>query len=188
MRQLSLACTAIAVAVSAPVCMADLYRYTGQLTASGSLGGQPFSNAPITITLVGNTANIVATGNLSTLRDVSGAASIQIGGVGTVLTTNPAFSVFSNTGFLGAGFSVPGENPLVRTPVGTISYTLGALAPTPFTAVFIANGNPVATTSGTLLFSSASSPFVFSAELVPTPGTAALLGIGGLLTTRRRRA
>jgi hypothetical protein len=59
--------------------------YTEQFTASGSLGTQSFTNAMVTITGTGDTANIVSSG-LNIFNPVT--ATVTIAGLGTATFTD----------------------------------------------------------------------------------------------------
>src|SRR5689334_278786 len=62
--------------------------YTEEFTASGSLGGTAFSDADVTITLVGDTTNVFDDSGV--FRNTTGSPTINISGVGTATFTDNA--------------------------------------------------------------------------------------------------
>lgn len=100
--------------------------YVVQTTASGSLDGVSFTNAPITVTLVGDTSGIVslnpATQNFSLANP--GTATLVISGVGGAVLTDPMYAVSTlNTPFDG-GYGVGIIDPSVAMLVDGIDPSL----------------------------------------------------------------
>ena len=107
MKRIILTITAVALFCSVES-KADSITYSLTTTASGTLGTTPFTNALITMTLVGDTSNIFA-GNLiggsayvGTLGEF-GSGTVIISGIGAATLSDPAFilSTFTNTSVFG---------------------------------------------------------------------------------------
>lgn len=141
--------------------------------APGALTGT-LTGAEINITLVASTNETYADDlciYLDTLPLSTGGA-LQIGG-------------FSNLGaaqrysWPNGGSDVPGTTSIgsvaLTTPINMTGSTL---------TVWLGNGYGAAGTSGTFT----GSITLVGVDAVPAPGAAALLGLGGLVATRRRRA
>jgi hypothetical protein len=67
--------------------------YTEQALASGTLGGRTFTNALITMTLVGNTGNVTGGGGFFT--NTVGTFTLNVSGIGTATFTD-SMEVFDN--------------------------------------------------------------------------------------------
>ena len=179
---------------------ADTITYSLTTTASGTFAGSSFTNAPVTVTLTGDTAN-VATGPVpfNNLLANSGAATVDVFGVGTATFTdsivivnsfagNPGalfFDVTANTGILGQIGSAFSTYDL-RGPFGPLSGTGGVASGSAQTPVFLTNAGDltwnIGQTLGTSTFTAAVAP-------VPEPATLTLLGSGllGNMAFRRKR-
>jgi hypothetical protein len=68
----------------------SLIGYALTTTVSGTLGASSFNNAPVTLTITGNTSGIMAaTGDLSGYVLNTGTATVDISGLGTATLTDP---------------------------------------------------------------------------------------------------
>lgn len=169
-------------------------------TASGTLDGNPFTNAAFTITAVADTANrqTLAPG---LFFYVNNSAQIAITGVGTFSLTSPTSS-FLNSNVNLAGFSRSngsnlGSDLVSTSDSGLQTYDLlSSFGPTSFSSGAIQQwaGSPaVTTTGGTLLLNDASGFVTYQAVVnstgVPEPGTSLLMlsGLGALGFLRLRR-
>lgn len=97
----------IALFVGSPATAATI-TYTVSATGTGILNGTAFTSSLVTLTLVGDTANVLNPGG--TVSSVTGTATVNVSGVGTDTFTNviDAFrtncpSCNSGTGFFAAG-------------------------------------------------------------------------------------
>jgi hypothetical protein len=176
----------LALAVAAGSARAESVAYTFSTTASGTLGAQPFTIAPVTITFSADTANIVFASSPRSWT-VAGSASISVGGIGSsAINTN--LSVFNNGVVTGLSRVGGPTDVLDLFLPGVANYGLTA----PFgPALATSQGMnwteaPVVSGLGTVVLTSAS-PFTFQASRVPAPGAAGVLAMGGLLAARRCR-
>jgi len=188
--------------------------YTITAIASGTLGGTPFSNALMTMTLVSDTLTVFQPlpNDLPELFANPGTATVTIAGLGTATFNDPGgyaaimFPVVDEipipslgiwedvdiaanrgTGILGIGSnSLAGYN--LRSPLGPLAGASSGGAHEP-------DGTPVAysTNRGGLTITStgeSGTVTVTVATSVPEPTSLSLLTIGGLsllATTRRRK-
>jgi len=175
--------------------------YQEELTASGTLGGQSFSNADVVITQVSDTAN-VTNGGGGFFFNHGGTTTILIPGLGTATFTDEtgAFVNFGSFGgFSGDTLNFPNNSSLVIVEdgpdAGFANYHLTTALPPvgPDSVICNCNVDGEHTSAGNLIFSSVSHG-VFSATgglaSVPEPGSALSLAAGlfGLGLLRRRRA
>lgn len=116
--------------------LADPITYMLTTTASGSLGGTSFTNAPITVTFAGDTSNIIAGSgaNAGTLGEF-GSATVIVSGIGAATLTDPAFilSTFDNLSLFGASGVVIGDTNVAGLVAATgpdwFGYNLQSIAP-----------------------------------------------------------
>ncbi|MBX9581913.1 MAG: PEP-CTERM sorting domain-containing protein [Gemmataceae bacterium] len=202
----------LAAALAAPRADAALVTYTFDGTLTGTLGGTPFTDAPVEFTLTADTAGITTALETATTRVLVTAPatlSFTIDGVsGTFLDP---FQVVGNTfapGGLGT-FPALGSGGLTPAPGGSVSndlldirlrdlayYDLSAPAG-PFTQSppnFLNPGEAYPTTAGDLILEdTGDETLTFRASLAPAavPEPAALglaaAGAAGLLGWARRR-
>ena len=183
--------------------LADSVTYTETAVASGSLGGASFSDALVTITLLGDTSTLT-TGFFGEL-EVFGPATVTVEGIGTAsftdslaafdnptLTFSPATAGIIDSSLGGFGLDV----------LDTIDPTFGAydlttdIGPiTDSSAINPDDGSCLAcfaTTDGNFVLTSQNSGIsTFSASTaVPEPSSLFLLGVGlsGVFLARRKRA
>jgi hypothetical protein len=191
------------------------YMETG--IASGMIGGSPFTNALVQVTMTGDTANVVQiTGECSTFcfADPISLATVTIEGVGTATVTDPteAFVIGTpvsiSTGYpvlpyivLGTvdhppaldsftGIAFQGDNALLNYDLQS---SIGPITGSPG-----GFGSPccvVHTNLGDLSFSPTGSPTssgTFAATVIPEPSSLFLMGAGitvlaGLTMAQSRR-
>jgi hypothetical protein len=94
----------------------SLITYSLSATATGTLGGAPFTNALVTVTLTGNTSNVVdGPAPFNNYLVDSGAATVSIAGLGTATFTDSIeiVSTFNDLTLLGvpAVFIAQFDNP-----------------------------------------------------------------------------
>src|SRR5664279_603663 len=80
---------------------ASTITYTEQAVVSGQLGNNFFNNSLVTLTLVGDTANV--TGGSGFFQNIVGTFTVNVASVGTATFTD-AMEVFANQGAIAAGF------------------------------------------------------------------------------------
>jgi hypothetical protein len=197
---LALAATLLVIA---PATRAASIVYTLTGTFSGSLGGTPFTDAAVTLTVVADTSGIVSghvvyTGGEAPFYTNPGTATIDIAGVGTATLTGPdTFGVAAHDASIlipGLGVVAVIDVPLLVGIAGLYFtlppfYDLGSAVT--LTGSTWASTDPFPTTLGTLQLESATGSGTFTAVLVPEPAQWAVLGVflcGAMVAVRRLRA
>jgi hypothetical protein len=190
MRTLSVALLGVPfmmLAFSGPI------TYTFTTTATGTLGGTPFTDASIVITASGDTSNITNPfANLFRFTDP--AATINISGVGLATFTDLSSVVDNQICNCPSGAVIFGDVALnlgilvdhnvafttydLSTSIGPITSTLAGLSLV-----------PIPTNLGNLSFTANNGTTQFSASAVPEPMSVGLVGLGisAALMCRRRR-
>jgi len=168
---------------------ATIISYSEQGLATGSLGGNAFTNALVTIIGIGNTANVTSSAGI--FRNVMSSATVSVAGIGTATITS-SIEVFSNQLFqptAAGGFGLAGGNGSIFDTINAqfATYDLGS-AIGPLTGASLINAAVnTNTTLGVLNFTSAqNSTFIAGA---PEPGSWMLMGLGfsALVVKLRRR-
>lgn len=187
--------TLVAVVCSATRMQASPIAYTLATTATGTLGGSSFTNALVTVTLIGDTANVVP-GTAPFVGTVanSGTATVNVAGIGTGTFTDQiqissslndaaALALFggpgvliidstTNTGIvlqLGSAFSTYN----LRSSLGPLSGSGGPASGSHVTPIFPTTSGNFTWAVGQPLGSS-----TFTAVATPEPTTLLLLGSG----------
>jgi PEP-CTERM motif len=180
---------AMLMSSAAPV-RAGFVTYTETVTGSGSLGGTNFTNDLITVTGVGNTANIF--NPVPTILAVPVQASVTVAGVGTADFTD-SILMFVNPS-MGGGFSdtTNGLDVLDIVSKTVASYDLTTSFGLVSGPSFLTSYGPLGTSLGSLSYSVNSDvTFVAVASAaVPEPSALVLSGIAasaGLGVCARRR-
>ncbi len=165
------------------------FIYTG--SASGSLGGNAFGNSTFTIRAFADTASVVSTGTGWRVLHLF-PTTIEVSSLGFSLTllTATTSAVNSNSDSVIFGnnpadlaLQILGTNPAFNTwdmqssigPFDLASETLQ------WTTGFLA------TDGGFLVLNDGTGVGTFQAIVVPAPASIGVLGLAGLVATRRRR-
>lgn len=167
---------------------AEPITYVEQAVASGSLGSQSFSNALVTVTFTGDTANV--TGGAGNLSNAVGEATVTVAGIGTATFTDSSVGAFVNQSRNAAGIADNNGSILDTFNSGFGSYNLstplGPLSGSPF----IRPDLTFPTTLGGLRLGDAG-PSTFTASTsIPEPSSLtifSLLGVAGFGYLRWRR-
>jgi PEP-CTERM motif len=180
---------AMLMSSAAPV-RAGLVTYTETVTGSGSLGETNFTNDLITVTGVGNTANIF--NPLPTILAVPVQASVTVAGVGTADFTD-SILVFVNPS-MGGGFTdtTNGLDVLDIVSNTVASYDLTTSFGLVSGPSFLTSYGPLGTSFGSLSYivNSDVTFVAVASAAVPEPSALVLSGIAasaGLGVCARRR-
>jgi len=183
------------ISIFAGAAWASPITYVETTTASGSLNGTTFTNASVTVTLVGDTSNIApGPAPFGAFLVNPGSATIKIDGL--------PLATFTDLVEIAGTFNQPTPGPfgspfvLIATldnPAGTsitgvvveygnpafLGYGLGALGPISGTGGSASGpGGPHNTSAGVLLFSSDQNPQAATFTATPEPTSVLLLGTG----------
>ena len=183
---------AVMIATETQSAAAGPITYTDTGFASGSIGGTAFTDAAVTLTTVGDTANlaVVVPG---ILLENAGLTTINIAGIGTATFTGHSFGMFSLD-----------NGPLIAVGIADLTQEVQLLytvAPSFYNGIsnFTATSpthaptGTFATSLGDLNITGSSGTSTFTATLgvVPEPSSFALMGMGGIglmIANARRRA
>ena len=193
MRTLTV-CPLLALAFGATSARAAAVTYTASFTADGSLGGEAFQNALVTLVVEGDTEDVFEFTLDRYFLDVD-SAYVVVAGVGAATFTN-TFTVGSNAD---DGIVVFGDLDLDTAVLwlfdsGFVSYDLQSSLVVVADAYQDPNGHTFPTSVGDLVLNSISSTGTFVADVqsaaVPEPSTFAMLAVPAVLgvAARRRKA
>jgi hypothetical protein len=166
---------------------AGMITYSDKVTASGSLGGTPFTDKVVTLTFTGDTSNVTGSGFIT---NSTPTATVNIQGVGMATFTD-SMNVADKTD--GAFFFEDNGLVLVEIPNSVFTtYDLKSpLGPLAFSNTLL-NSISANTNAGTFMFTltyNGSSTLTATTTATPEPASLTLLGIGaaGLLGYGWRR-
>ena len=163
--------------------------YTVQDTASGTLGASSFTDALVTVSFTGNTANVY--GGSGFWEIDLGTASVNIAGTGSALFTDAMF-VFDNQGAVAAGIADHSSGGSVLDTYNSAfgSYDLMSAIGPLSGGVYFRPDLSYGTDAGLLHFSDAGGTSSFKAVVTPEPATftllASLLGMAALGRRRKK--
>ena len=168
-----------------PPC-ADIIRYTESFQATGTLGGQSFTDQTVTLTAFGDTATLFSTPAIAEVDAVTSTVSINGLATANFADTLNVFDVY-NPGFGGIfGFTDPNSTtsgdildvqaaPFLTydliSPIGPIDGTF---------ADYFSLNNPTGTSAGDLVFTSIADSVIVTATAVPEPSSVVLFALGFL--------
>ena len=189
-KHLVLALVSAGFLVAAPARSgADMVAYTETVEASGSLGGSMFSNALVTLTLVGDTANVTNPSS-GIYRNSIGTATVTVDGM--MATLDGAVDVFVNQTDDTAGIESFATILTVQNSALTGYDLTSSIGPLTGPSGGTLN-TAFATSSGSLEITSLANTATFQATVstaVPEPASLLLVGLGiaGMAATRLRPA
>jgi hypothetical protein len=166
--------------------------YTLETTASGSLGGTPFTDATVTLSMTNNTTNVTNSGP-GDFENV-GTVTVSIGG-GPAVTFTDLTQVFSNQSVSTVGFEDLAVDDILDSISGSFAtYDLTtSIGPIVGSSEFN-SGSSFPTTGGAFVLNSVGESATFTSETsaIPEPSTWAMMLIGfaalGYAGYRRARA
>lgn len=171
---------------------ASMITYTETVTATGSLGGVAFSNATLTLTYGGDTANVTSPSG-GIFRNSVGTGTVSVGGRTGTLTppVNASVEVFVTQGDMTAGIET--YNRILTIQNATLaSYDLRSSTMLLTGTAAGTLNSPFDTSIGSLVITSFAGAATFQAtpSVVPEPASWVLLGLGaaGVAVARSRRA
>jgi hypothetical protein len=184
---------AFGLASAAASVRADIVKYTESFQATGTLGGQSFTDQAVTLTAFGDTATFFSTPAIAALDAVT--ATVSIDGLATA-SFSDVLSVFDvYDPMFGGIFGFTDENSTTggdildvqASPFLTYGLT-SAIGPVAGTfADFFSLNNPSGTSAGDLVFTSVADSVIVTAAAVPEPSSIVLctLGFLGILCCAR---
>jgi hypothetical protein len=165
---------------------ADIIMYTESFQATGTLGGQSFTDQSVTLTAFGDTSTLFSTPSIAEVDAVT--STVAINGVATANFTD-SLNVFVVYGFGGIfGFTDPDSStggdildvrasPFLTydliSPIGPIAGSF---------ADYFSLNNPTGTSAGDLVFTSVADSVIVTASAVPEPSSLVLVALGFLGT------
>jgi hypothetical protein len=189
-KYLVLALVSAGFLVSAPArSRAGTITYMETVDASGSLGSSTFSNALVTLTFVGDTANITNP-SAGIFRNSPGTATVMVNGMTAALSAAQGLDVFVNQTDGTAGIETSATILTVQNSALNNYDLTGSIGPVTGTAGGSTN-TPFGTSAGDLVITSFTSQATFQAIVsasVPEPAGLLLMGLGiaGMAATRLR--
>ncbi len=191
-KHLVLALVSAGFLVSAPARSgAGTITYTETVDATGTLGSSSFTDALVTLTFVGDTANVTNPSS-GIYRNPMGTATVTVNGMTATLSGASGLDVFVNQTDDTAGIETF-ATILTVTDSALASYDLtGSIGPLTGTAGG-STGSHFPTSGGDLVIASFTSTATFQAIVsasVPEPAGLLLMGLGiaGLAAIRLRPA
>jgi len=157
---------------------AGAISFTEQGQASGSLGGTNFTDALVTIVLIGDTTTVFTTSGSPGLYQDLGVATLSVAGIGSATFTDQMAAFDSqNVDWAGiSDYSHLDEVTLVTINALFGSYALSSSIGPASGPAFIDSGDSFPTTAGSLILTSASNSTFTAAT--PEPGSIGVVCLG----------
>ena len=171
---------------------ADIIMYTESFQATGTLGGESFTDQAVTLTAFGDTSTLFSTPVIAEVNAVSSTVSIDGLATASFIDSLAIFVVYEFGGIF--GFTDPNATTSgdILDVQATAFLTYDLTSPTgPIAGTFadyFSLNNPSGTSAGDLVFTSVADSVIVTAAAVPEPSSIvpSALGFLGILCCARR--
>ena len=163
-----------------------MFNWVGALSHNGAgitLSNSPGNRAPFTANPVGN--GTVGPAGITGIDAARNVVNISVPWNGDIPPNPPVFTQGNNSLFNDYRFTVTVNDLTARDIVFTATGAMQAISG--WTTIDPGEPDGAATFTATAFVTDATANGTFVLHIVPAPGAAALLGLGGLVAARRRR-